>query len=89
MALPQVSALPHEVNDRLTPPGPKGGGDLLVVAEEHIIDLFDRTGCDHVFAESADTGAPGRPSEGEVAGLFLSDDRVALIDLQQLVELGE
>jgi hypothetical protein len=89
LALPQVAALPHKVNDRLTPPRPNSGGDFLVVAEEHIIGLFDRTGGDHVFAEPADTGTQGRPPEGEVPGLFLSDDRIALSDLQQLVELGE
>ena len=89
LALPQVAALPYEVNNRLTLPSPKSGGDFFVVAEEHIIDLFDCTGGDHVFAESVDTGPQGRPSEGEVAGLLFSDDRVSLIDLQQLIELGE
>jgi hypothetical protein len=89
LALPQVAALPHEVNSRLTPPSPKSAGDFFVVAEEHIIDPFDCTGRDHVFAEPADTGTQGWPSEGEVAGLFLSDDRIPLIDLQQVLELGE
>ena len=88
LALPQVAPLIHEVNDRLTSHNPKGAGDFFVVAEEHIIGLFDRTGRDHVFAEPAHRPA-GWATRGEVAGLFLSDDRIPLIDLQQLVELGE
>ena len=56
LPLPQVAALPHEVTNRLTPGSPKGGGDFVAGAEEHIIGLFDRTGRDHVFAEPADAG---------------------------------
>jgi hypothetical protein len=89
LALPQVAPLIHEVNDRLTSHSPKGAGDFFVVAEEHIIGLFECTGRDHVFAEPAHTDPQDGPPEGEVAGLFLSDDRIPLIDLQQLLELGE
>ena len=42
-----------------------------------------------MLAESTGAGTQDRPREGEVAGLFLSDDRIALIDLQQLLELGQ
>ena len=50
LALPQVAALPHEVNNRLTLLSPKCDGHFVAGAEEHIIGLFDRTGRDHVFA---------------------------------------
>jgi hypothetical protein len=89
LPLPQVAPLTHEVNNRLPLPRPKAGGHFVAVAEEHIIGLFDRTDRDHVFAQPADTNTQDRPAKGEVAGLFLSDDRVPLADLQQLLELGE
>ena len=89
LSLPQVAALPYEVNNRLTPPSPKSGRDFFVVAEEHIIGLFDHPGRDQVFAEAADAGTEDRPREGEVAGLLFPDDRIPLVDLQQLVELAE
>ena len=88
LALPQVAALPHEVNNRLTSPSPK----VLVTSSW----LQKNTSSACSIAPVATMCSPSRRTQarrtghaGEVAGLFLSDDRIPLIDLQQLVELGE
>ena len=88
LALPQLAALTHDLNDRLSLAS-RTSGHFVAGAEEHVIGLLDCTGRDQVLAEPADAGTQDRPGEGEVAGLFLSDDRVPLIDLQQLLELAQ
>jgi hypothetical protein len=65
------------------------GGHFVAGAEEHVIGLLDRTCRDQLLAEKADAGAQDRQRQGEVTGLFLSGDRIPLIDLQQLLGLGQ
>ncbi len=88
LALPQMAALTHDLDDRLSLAS-HTSGHFVAGAEEHVVGLLDRAGRDQVLAEQADTGAQDRPREGEVAGLFLSDDRIPLVDLEQLLELGQ
>ena len=64
-------------------------GHFVAGAEEHVVGVLECAGRDQVLAEQADTGAQDRPGEGEVAGLLLSDDRIPLVDLEQLLELGQ
>ena len=79
--LPLLAALTHLVGQRsgLTSPAP---GGFVAGAEEHVIGIVDGPDRDQVLAQAADAGTQHGPGEGEVTGLLLPDDRVALIDPQ-------
>ena len=83
-----MAALTRDLNDRFSLAG-HTSGHFVAGAEEHVVGLLDCTGRDQVLAEQAGAGTQDRPGEGEVAGLFLSDDRIPLVDLHQLLELGQ
>src|SRR5512133_3117359 len=88
LALPEMAALPHALNDRRSLASHMSG-HFAASAEEHIDGLLDCTGRDQALPEQTGAGTQDRPREGEVAGLFLSDNRIPLIDLQQPFEPGQ